>query len=304
VKEKDRTKVSFAEAEGKARFPAVLEWGQVDQRIRAALWNAMYISFDKHLEYDSFADHKDHSLREPLYSIMFREFVHRRHQFVHDYEVNFYKSDFLKEWSNFFKNSDYVDLFDFVTFIVRDPDCPKVLIRDFAESLDKPFSPYRLSVDAKTIFPAVEEQQTDALLRDIGEAFSSPFSGSKSHIQTALQSLGDGDYRATVRESIHAVESAVRDFTGDPSAVLSKALKTLVGDLGVHRALSEAFDKLYAYSSDEKGIRHALVFGDNEKVGLDEAVFFVSSCTAFVGYLSRKKLGKQPSNGKKAGRSA
>lgn len=49
------------------------------------------------------------------------------------------------------------------------------------------------------------------------------------------------------------------------------------------------FDKLYAYTSDEKGIRHALVLGDNEKIGIDEAIFFLSACTAFVGFLSHKK---------------
>jgi hypothetical protein len=290
VNEKDRTKTSFAEAEGKAKFPAVLKWGQVDQRIRAALWNVMYLTFDRCLEYDEFADYKPYSLKQPFDEIMLREFVNRQHRFVSDYESDFHKSDFINGWSNFFKNSDYVDLFDFVTFIVRDPGCPKSLISNFSKSLDKPFSPYRLSVDAKTVFPAVDKEQTDALLRDLGIAFSSPFAGSKSHIQTALQSLGIGDYRATVRESIHAVESAVRDFTGDPSAILSKALKKLVGEIGVHKALVDAFDKLYAYSSDENGIRHALVFGTNESVGLDEAVFFLSSCTAFVGFLSSKKL--------------
>ena len=288
----DRTKVSFAEAESKTRFPPVLKWGQVDQRIRAVLWNAMYISFDEHLVYDNFAESKAYSLSEPLNKTMFREFVQRRHLFINDYESDFDKSDFLANWSGFFKTAGYVELFDFVTFIVRDPDCPKTLIDDFANALEKPFSPYRLSVDAKTIFPAIEDEQTDALIRDLRDAFSSPFAGSKSHLQAALESLGSGDYRTTIRESINAVESAVRDFTGDPSAILSKALKKLVSELGVHKALSEAFDKLYAYSSDEKGIRHALVFGDNEKVGLDEAIFFLSSCTAFVGYISRKKLGK------------
>jgi hypothetical protein len=85
------------------------------------------------------------------------------------------------------------------------------------------------------------------------------------------------------------VESAVKDFTGDPNAVLSQAVKSMVSETRVHKALADAFDKLYAYTSDEKGIRHALVFGDNEKVGFDEAVFFLSACTAFVGFLSRKK---------------
>lgn len=289
MKKIDRTEVSFAEAERKPKFPAILGWGQIDQRIRAALWNALYLSFDEYLEHDSFADHQDFSLREPFNSIMLREFVNRQHQFVNDYEADFYKSDFLKEWSDFFKDSDYVELFDFVTFVVRDVDCPKALIHDFANALDKPFSPYRLSVEAKTIFPTIGENETNALERDIKLAFSSPFSGSKVHIQSALNALGEGDYRSTVRESIHSVESAVKDFTGDTGATLSKAVKSLVGEEGVHKALADAFDKLYAYTSDEKGIRHALVFGNNERVGLDEAAFFLSACTAFVGFLSRKK---------------
>ncbi|HUI12443.1 MAG TPA: hypothetical protein VL048_03120 [Xanthobacteraceae bacterium] len=97
-----------------------------------------------------------------------------------------------------------------------------------------------------------------------------------------------GDYRAVVRESISAVESSVRDFTGDNKAVLSTALKKLGKETGIHPALLNAFDKLYAYTSDEHGVRHALVFGQNDNVGLDEAMFFVSSCSAFIAFLSRK----------------
>jgi hypothetical protein len=164
------------------------------------------------------------------------------------------------------------------------------LIERIAGAVNQPFSPYRLSIEAKTFFPKAEKEETAALERDLGTAFSTPFSGSKIHLRSGLEALGKADYRTVVRESIHAVESAVKDFTDDPNAVLSKAVKSLVGEARVHRALADAFDKLYAYTSDEKGIRHALVFGDNEKVGFDEAMFFLSACTAFVGFLGRKKV--------------
>ena len=82
-----------------------------------------------------------------------------------------------------------------------------------------------------------------------------------------------------------------KDRTKVSFAALSKAIKSLVSENGMHRALADAFDKIYAYSSDEKGVRHALVFDDNEKVGLDEAVF-LSACTAGVGFLGRKKAAK------------
>jgi hypothetical protein len=100
--------------------------------------------------------------------------------------------------------------------------------------------------------------------------------------------LNHAKYRDVVRESINAVESTVRDFTKNPSAILSGALKKLRDEKELHRALSDAFEKLYSYTSDEKGIRHALVFDDNEKVGFDEAIFFVSACSAFVAFLGQK----------------
>src|ERR1700730_13443590 len=261
----------------------------MDQRLRSALWTPVFLFFQDHIEYDQLSDGPGYSLRNPASGIMMREFVHRRHRFISDYQEEFSREKYLKSWSEFFKNSDYVEIFDFLTFVVRDQKCPKDLIARIAEAMDKPFSPYRLSVEAGTVFPAIGEEETKSLQRDLESAFSSPFSGSKTHLQSALQALGEAEYRSVVRESIHAVESAVKDFTSDPKAVLSKALKSLVNETGIHRTLADAFDKLYAYSSDEKGVRHALVFGGNEKVGLDEAVFFLSACTAFVGFLSRKK---------------
>jgi hypothetical protein len=284
----DRTKVSFAEAEKGVQFPAILKWGEIDQRLRSALWTPVFLFLDHHFEYDNYADGARYSLKSPASEIMTREFVLRRHRFISDYKENFHKDEYIESWSTFFKKSDYMDIFDFLTFIVRDPDCPSNLINIIARAMDQPFSPYRLSVEAKTVFPAVGEEETKSLQRDLETAFSSSFSGSKSHIQSALQSLGEGEYRTSVRESIHAVESAVKDFTGDPNAILSKAVKSLVSEIGIHKALADSFDKLYAYTSDEKGIRHALIFGDNEKVGFDEAIFFLSACTAFVGFLSRK----------------
>ena len=285
----DRTKISFAEAEGKTKFPAILKWGEVDQRLRSALWTPIYLFLNSNIKLQT--NSGDYYWDRPVSSIMLRDYLHRQHRFISDFKTSFYPRDSqLEDVKNLFSKADYVALFDYITFLVRDRDCPADLIASISRALEAPYSPYRLSIDAKTIFPAIGQEQTKALERDVAIAFNSPFEGSKSHIEAALQSLGEADHRAVVRESIHAVESAVRDFTGDPNAVLSKALKSLVGDKSVHKALADAFDKLYAYSSDESGIRHALVFGENEKVGLDEAVFFLSACTAFVGFLSRKKF--------------
>jgi hypothetical protein len=61
----DRTKLSFSEAENKAKFPAILKWGEIDQRLRSALWTPLFIFFDDHIEYDQYADSPQHYLTPP-----------------------------------------------------------------------------------------------------------------------------------------------------------------------------------------------------------------------------------------------
>jgi hypothetical protein len=288
---KDRKDVSFAEAEGRDQYPDVLKWGELDQRLRAALWNRFWIYFDRWVEeaqYDA-----DTNYLPPLHDILIREFVHRRHGFANEFKESFQsKETCIAHWAAFFRKADYVELFDFITFFLRDRDCPDEVIKEIAGAIDGPWSPYRLLLKPPTVFPAISPEEATVLKRDLTTAFSSKFGGARTHLRLSLDVLNKGDYRAVVRESIHAVESAVRDFTGDQSAILSRALKKLTDESGLHPALSNAFDKLYAYSSDEKRIRHALVFQENEKVGFDEAMFFVSACSAFIGLLSRKATQK------------
>lgn len=57
---------------------------------------------------------------------------------------------------------------------------------------------------------------------------------------------------------------------------------------GLHLALKRAFSKLYGYTSDEQGIRHALIDNPQANVGQDEAVFMFGACASFSSYLARK----------------
>jgi len=56
----------------------------------------------------------------------------------------------------------------------------------------------------------------------------------------------------------------------------------------LHPALKEAFIKLYGYTCDEPGIRHALLDRETARVGIDEAVFMFGACASFASYLRRK----------------
>jgi HPt (histidine-containing phosphotransfer) domain-containing protein len=56
--------------------------------------------------------------------------------------------------------------------------------------------------------------------------------------------------------------------------------------LGIHHALKKGFSLIYGYTSDEGGIRHAMI-GEN-KCDFDDAKYMLVSCSAFLNYLAGK----------------
>ena len=115
-------------------------------------------------------------------------------------------------------------------------------------------------------------------------------SGVSSHILRATQlysQLPNGDYRNSIKESISAVESAVSFVTGEKPSGISRPLKKIADDFGIHPAMRDGFEKLYAFTSDSDGIRHAIL--DQSTVGQAEARFMLISCSAFANFLLAKQ---------------
>jgi len=110
--------------------------------------------------------------------------------------------------------------------------------------------------------------------------------GAQEHIRTAVELFGkrpEPDYRNAIKEAISAVESVVRQMTGSASATLDPALEALAPKVDIHGALKAGFSKLYGFTSDEDGIRHAIL--DQPNVGFAEAKYMIVACSAFVHYL-------------------
>ena len=125
-------------------------------------------------------------------------------------------------------------------------------------------------------------------VKEIEDAFTIQYNGARSHLEKALGFLSDRekpDYKNSIKESISAVESICQIIVGDDKASLGDALKDLEEKgITIHPALKGAFSKLYGYTSDEGGIRHAEgLFESN--VSFEEAKFMLVSCCAFVNYL-------------------
>ena len=132
------------------------------------------------------------------------------------------------------------------------------------------------------ITDATELAAVDGALR-----VSEPFAGARTHIIDALDKLSqkpEPDFRNAITEAVSAVESAARVVTGKPKAMLTDALNVLDAEHKVHPALKAAWGKLYGYTSDEQGLRHAMTNDPN--VDFATAKYMVVSCAAFVNVLS------------------
>jgi hypothetical protein len=113
--------------------------------------------------------------------------------------------------------------------------------------------------------------------------------GTHEHLRAALTLLGkkpEPDYRNSIKEAISAVESISKQLSGSVGQGLSGALDELAKHVDIHGALKAGFIKLYGYTSDKDGIRHAIL--DQPTVGFAEAKYMIVSCSAFVNYLILK----------------
>jgi hypothetical protein len=110
--------------------------------------------------------------------------------------------------------------------------------------------------------------------------------GARTHIKQALAHYSNRDapdFRNSVKESISAVESTAKWFVGEQNATLGAALRKIEQEYGLHAALKEGFSKLYGWTNDDSGIRHALMGKDT--VTEADARYMLVSCSAFCNYL-------------------
>lgn len=106
------------------------------------------------------------------------------------------------------------------------------------------------------------------------------------HLKRALELLTDRknpDYRNSMKESISAVESVCQEITGMPSATLSDCLKVIKKRHTLHPAFEGSLIKLYGFTSDAGGIRHAMT-DETEKPTFADAKYMLVSCAALVNY--------------------
>ena len=152
---------------------------------------------------------------------------------------------------------------------------------------------YYLDTDGPPTFIPLSSPQEGKAIRDAMKALAESdagMDGAQAHLRKAADNINQGEFAGAIRESISAVESAAKVISADAKIALAPALDKLQGQrLLSHSALKDAFVKLYGYTSDEKGIRHALLDKAEANVDQEEALFMFGACASFCGYLCRKR---------------
>ena len=193
--------------------------------------------------------------------------------------------DAVNKLREYFFACPWNEVYDFLEFTLQ--HSPPEFTRDFRSGcnaiLERENAGYRI------VGTQVTEITSDVEIDEIEQALASPVSGANQHLQSALVLLSDRkkhDYRNSIKESISAVEAVCRALAGDSKATLGAALNVLQEKVGIHGALKAAFSSLYGYTSDEAGIRHAML--EEPNITFADAKFMLVSCSAFVTYVVGK----------------
>jgi len=276
-----RKKLSFEQAEGVEPLPSQLKLREVSPKLRAVMWNQI------HRYLTDATDSSDYGapyLDKPWSTILKEEHVYRQHGMADDFKNN--AKGLIKETRDIFENGDYLAIFGWLEFVLKHPACPPNVAKDIDGILRFCRAAYRV-VEHKVICPIASDTEHRSIVKAFADLSATQFNGARAHLGNAASHLTAGAYADSVRESIHAVEAVCR--TLDPSAdILSKALKKLEQKISIHPAMKNGFTSLYAYTSDEKGIRHALLDDSTAKVDEADALFMFGACAAFVSYLINK----------------
>lgn len=153
------------------------------------------------------------------------------------------------------------------------------------EYFKREFVGYRF-VDNK-IMPISDSIEIDS----IEECLGNKLKPVTEHISKASKFLADRthpDYENSIKESISAVEAMCEIITGltGKEATLGNMLKKLEDKgIEIHKGLKSAFNTLYGYTSDAKGIRHAGDIGGPFST-FEEAKFMLVTCCTFINYLT------------------
>tara|TARA_R110002167_G_scaffold366411_1_gene596176 strand:- start:26181 stop:27032 length:852 start_codon:yes stop_codon:yes gene_type:complete len=272
----------FSERIGKTPSKVDIQIDSIDFELKNGIWNVISIYISEPLQRQQWLSHSHYNdLIESIWFSFFKEPID---------QIPSSTDRVIQELRKRFFNWNYLEVYDFIDFIASIDD-PAFDSEEFIKAcnfvLKRDLSGYRFV--SGQLAPIINELEILEIEKAIDDSTDSNLRGVSIHLSEALTKLSDKknpDYRNSIKESISAVESICQQITGDEKAELGKAIKKLKTILPIHGALEQGFIKLYGWTSDADGIRHAMM--DESSLDQEDALYMLVSCSSFINYLITK----------------
>lgn len=207
-------------------------------------------------------------------------------------ELEVHSDDYVERIKNWFFKSEFYQVYDLIEWLAQfgaqhlDAPSARAGKMDFSKAVNSTMQDERAGYRLVqfNFVPITNEVEIEAV--NAAATQKAGFEAVAAHIQAAISLLSDRknpDFRNSIKESISAVEAAARAVTGNEKATLGDALKELEKTKKIHPALRDGFLKIYGYSSDADGIRHAM--SELPNINESDARFMLVSCSAFSAFL-------------------
>ncbi len=273
----------FSERIGKKKIKCDLQIESMDADLRNSLWNILweYVIGEIREWKDTCVDTLWHDFVTNLWHEFFKHPIDEI-----PWAIASQVQTEIKDW--FFK-SQWYEVYDLLEFLMqlRLPISRKEFRDECNRVLERELSGYRIV--GNKIAPITNKIETREIEQVFETTLEHKLKGVHKHLESAVEKLSDRknpDYRNSIKESISAVESLCIIISNKPKATLGQALKKIENSVGLHAALKSGFSSIYGYTSNEGGIRHAMI--DESACGFDDAKYMLVSCSAFVNYLVMK----------------
>lgn len=221
------------------------------------------------------------------------EFIFERFLKLPQDEVPQYRARDIMKGIFYHDNFPWWQVYNLIEFIVENPletigtNKSDKFVAEVNRILEEDTSGYRFI--NHVLAPITNATEIESIEKSIQSTNKRGFSGAETHLKTAIELLAKKpkpDYRNSIKESISAIESIVKQLVGEEGGGLDKALGKLDTQVKFHGGFKSGLLNLYGYTSSEDGIRHAIL--KEKDVGFDEAKYMLVTCSAFVNFIIEK----------------
>lgn len=276
--------MKFSERFGFKPINKIIQIDSMNEELRISLWNIvheLYLTYEQQEKSEiSYLSIHPKEITTLIWANLWKREIDTIGEFGY--------SPFKRKYKEIFFDLEWYEVYDLVEFIVKvdKTERGKLFKRKLNNILEREFSAYRIVNDS--LVRNVEKHEIESIENVIN---TDKYSGVKIHIQKALDHISDKnnpDFRNSIKESISSVESICAIICGKEKATLGEALKIIDKDkkIQLHPSLIEGYKKIYGYTSNGDGIRHALL--DEDSLEYEDALYMLVSCSAFVNYLISK----------------